>query len=225
MPQQPDGIGVGSAVRWTDLRGQVRRGVVTKWQPPVLAHVRTAGNPDLAVSLFDCLLQPDPEAQAAVAPQAHSTHPVNPNTQEDTHMGAQKPIEKACGCGATFKGDPKREFCDKCRKTRAAEHARDKYRRKAGWTEAEIKAGHRDGRAETTPVRKSTTPPAAPEPQAPAPLPVPQITEPQPPAPVAHGSPYMPGVDRAIAKVLRDYATRQRNVLTATEALIAALEQ
>ena len=147
-------------------------------------------------------------------------------------MGAQKPIERTCSCGATFKGDPKREYCDKCRKTRAAEHARDTYRRKAGWTEAEIKAGHRDGRAETTPVRKSATPPAAPAPQNPAPAqaptpqqpPAPQITEQPPPAP-AHGSPYMPGVDRAIAKVLRDFATRQRAVLAATDALITALEQ
>lgn len=69
----------------------------------------------------------------------------------DTKPAAPKPltgkyakIPHICMmCGEHFTGGARSKYCPACRKKHVAELSRDYFRRKAGWTEEEIRLGHR----------------------------------------------------------------------------------
>lgn len=71
--------------------------------------------------------------------------------ERNLHIGAGKAISAAHAkiphicmmCGEHFTGGARSKYCPACRKKHVAELSRDYFRRKAGWTEEEIRLGHR----------------------------------------------------------------------------------
>jgi hypothetical protein len=138
------GIGMGVAVTWIDRGGQRQHGIVTAYRPPLLAHVRTAWNDNLAVSLRDCKLELNTGKAEEKRGCAASTPP-RPQDGADPALGcrragftseepqerqerkeqdmSRKPglvNEKVCntekgGCGKPYKPKSNSQvFCEEC---------------------------------------------------------------------------------------------------------------